>query len=79
MLGAMSLLACGLPYIVVFLAIYMLLSVIAKLPFAVLAPIIIQGALGVVDLHGFMEAAHASRSEFSEFFVMLATLIGCWV
>jgi SulP family sulfate permease len=72
MLGATSLFATFISSILVALAVLFLLPVIEYLPLASLAPIIIQGALGVIDSHGFVVAMRASKSEF---FVMLATLL----
>eukprot|EP00403_Amphidinium_massartii_P003029 CAMPEP_0178374306 /NCGR_PEP_ID=MMETSP0689_2-20121128/2308_1 /TAXON_ID=160604 /ORGANISM="Amphidinium massartii, Strain CS-259" /LENGTH=706 /DNA_ID=CAMNT_0019994271 /DNA_START=140 /DNA_END=2257 /DNA_ORIENTATION=+ len=72
MFGATSLLACGLSAVVVFLAVYLILPVIAKLPLASLAPIIIQGAIGVINLHEFTVAF---KSSLSEFLVMLSTFV----
>jgi len=55
---------------VVLLAVYFILPVIALLPFCALAPIIIQGAIGVVNVEEFKVAWRASKSEF---LVMSAT------
>lgn len=70
MFGATSLVACALSSLLVFLAVYVLLPVIAWLPLASLAPIIIQGAIGVVDFHEFSVGWKANKAEF---FVMWAT------
>lgn len=70
MFGATSLLACGMSSLVVLVSMYILLDVIAKLPLASLAPIIIQGAIGVVNIKDFKVAFKASRAEFM---VMIAT------
>ena len=48
----------------------LLSPIIAGLPLACLAPLIIQGAIGVINLHELQVAWAASPSEF---FVMLAT------
>jgi MFS superfamily sulfate permease-like transporter len=72
MFGATSLVSCLMTASIVFLAVLVLLPVISLLPLASLAPIIIQGAIGVVDLHGFRVAWRASAAEFG---VMLATLV----
>jgi len=70
MLGATSLVACALSAAIVFGAVYLLLPAIALLPLASLAPIIIQGAMGVISVHDFAVAWGASRAEFV---VMVAT------
>lgn len=70
--GATSLVACALSSVLVFLACYVLLPVVALLPLSALAPIIIQGAIGVVDIHAFKVAFKANKAEFV---VMLATAI----
>jgi SulP family sulfate permease len=70
MLGATSLLSCALSAVVVLLAILFLLPVVALLPLACLAPIIIQGAIGVIDLHHFQVAFRANKAEC---FVMVVT------
>jgi len=49
-----------------------LLPVIALLPLAALAPIIITGAIGVIDVHAFKMAR---RANFVEFGVMLMTFV----
>lgn len=70
--GATSLVACALSSVLVFLAVIVLLPVVALLPLAALAPIIIQGAIGVVDVHHFVVAFKANRAEFC---VMLSTFV----
>jgi len=79
MLGATSLIACALTSVVVFMAIYILLPAIALLPLGSLAPIIIQGAIGVVSIHDFALAWGSSRAEFvvmaSTFAVSLALTV----
>lgn len=70
MCGATSLLSPAISALIVFGAMYFLLDVIGGLPLASLAPIIIQGAIGVIDVHSFVIAFNASKAEF---FVMLAT------
>jgi len=70
--GATSLVACAMASFLVFLAVYVLLPVIALLPLSSLAPIIIQGALGVISLKDFHTAYHSAPSEL---LVMLATFI----
>merc|ERR1711920_525093 len=49
-----------------------LLPVVSLLPMTALAPIIIQGAMGVVDINQFKIAYRANRAEF---FVMLSTFV----
>jgi len=70
--GATSLLACAMSSVLVFLSVILLLPVVALLPLAALAPIIIQGAIGVVDMHHFLVAYKANRAEFT---VMLSTFV----
>mmetsp|Transcript_22096 Transcript_22096/g.51578 ORF Transcript_22096/g.51578 Transcript_22096/m.51578 type:complete len:739 (-) Transcript_22096:115-2331(-) len=70
--GATSLVACATSSLLVLIATLVLLPVVAMLPLAALAPIIIQGAIGVVDLHHF---GVAFRANFAEFGVMLATFV----
>jgi SulP family sulfate permease len=70
MLGATSTFACAQSACVVFVATYVLLPVIQYLPLAALAPIIIQGAIGVVSVKDFKAAFGSSRTEFV---VMLLT------
>mmetsp|Transcript_52794 Transcript_52794/g.150489 ORF Transcript_52794/g.150489 Transcript_52794/m.150489 type:complete len:795 (+) Transcript_52794:17-2401(+) len=70
--GATSLVATAMSSILVFLAVVLLLPIVAKLPLAALAPIIIQGAIGVIDAHHFKVAFKANRAEFV---VMLSTLV----
>jgi SulP family sulfate permease len=72
MLGATSLLACALSATVVFIATYVLLGVIRYLPLAALAPIIIQGAIGVVSMKDFKSAWGSSKAEFV---VMVVTFV----
>lgn len=72
MLGATSLVACAISASIVFGAVFFLLPAISLLPLASLAPIIIQGAIGVVNIHDFAVAWTASRAEFV---VMAATFI----
>eukprot|EP00928_Gymnodinium_smaydae_P007314 TRINITY_DN12648_c0_g1_i1.p1 TRINITY_DN12648_c0_g1~~TRINITY_DN12648_c0_g1_i1.p1 ORF type:complete len:794 (+),score=182.90 TRINITY_DN12648_c0_g1_i1:83-2464(+) len=72
MLGASSLLACGLTSVIVIMAIYFLLPTIALLPMAALAPIIIQGAMGVINTHDFVVAWRSSPAEFG---VMASTFM----
>eukprot|EP00929_Paragymnodinium_shiwhaense_P010394 TRINITY_DN11500_c0_g3_i1.p1 TRINITY_DN11500_c0_g3~~TRINITY_DN11500_c0_g3_i1.p1 ORF type:complete len:824 (-),score=79.07 TRINITY_DN11500_c0_g3_i1:211-2556(-) len=64
MLGATSLWACALSSMIVVMAIYLLLPVIALLPLASLAPIIIVGAMGVIHVSDFKVAWRTSRAEF---------------
>jgi high affinity sulfate transporter 1 len=64
MLGATSLLSCALSAILVFIATYVLLPVIRYLPLAALAPIIIQGAIGVISFKDFKNAYSTSKPEF---------------
>jgi len=70
MFGATSLVACAVSSVVVLVSMFALLEVIALLPLASLAPIIIQGAIGVINIHDFKVAFGASRAEFM---VMLST------
>lgn len=72
MLGASSLVACAMSSVIVLLATLFLLPIIADLPLAALAPIIVVGAVGVIDFHSFKAAFKANGAEF---FVMLMTLI----
>merc|ERR1719478_804624 len=61
--GATSLVSCGISSIMVVAAIYVLLWLVATLPLASLAPIIIQGAIGVISVHEFKIAFRASKLE----------------
>jgi SulP family sulfate permease len=70
MFGATSLVSVFITSMMVALAVFFLLPIIEYLPLASLAPIIIQGALGVISTHDFVVAFSASKAEF---FVMLAT------
>eukprot|EP00931_Biecheleriopsis_adriatica_P060993 TRINITY_DN36650_c0_g2_i1.p1 TRINITY_DN36650_c0_g2~~TRINITY_DN36650_c0_g2_i1.p1 ORF type:complete len:776 (-),score=150.05 TRINITY_DN36650_c0_g2_i1:10-2028(-) len=70
MFGGTSLLSCFVSAFVVMAAVYLLLPVIALLPLCALAPLIIQGAIGVINLHEFQVAL---RSSPTEFFVMIST------
>mmetsp|Transcript_96115 Transcript_96115/g.256912 ORF Transcript_96115/g.256912 Transcript_96115/m.256912 type:complete len:723 (+) Transcript_96115:45-2213(+) len=72
MFGASSLLACMVSSLIVLLAILVLLPVVKYLPLASLAPIIIQGAIGVVSFKEFFQAFRASRRECA---VMVATFV----
>jgi len=72
MLGANSLVACSISSFLVLIASYTLLDVIGYLPKACLAPIIIQGAIGVISVHEFQTAFSASKKEFV---VMLLTFV----
>eukprot|EP00927_Polykrikos_kofoidii_P054744 TRINITY_DN4911_c0_g1_i1.p1 TRINITY_DN4911_c0_g1~~TRINITY_DN4911_c0_g1_i1.p1 ORF type:complete len:870 (-),score=163.18 TRINITY_DN4911_c0_g1_i1:43-2652(-) len=72
MLGATSLFSCLMSSVVVFLAVFLLLPAIAKLPMTSLAPIIIQGAIGVINVSDFVVAWNASRAEFV---VMFSTFV----
>jgi len=72
MFGATSLLACAISSLLVFGSVYLLLPVIALLPLSALAPLIIQGAIGVINMHEFQVAWRSSKAEF---FVMVATFI----
>mmetsp|Transcript_96116 Transcript_96116/g.256921 ORF Transcript_96116/g.256921 Transcript_96116/m.256921 type:complete len:727 (+) Transcript_96116:45-2225(+) len=72
MFGASSLVACLVSSMIVLLAILVLLPVVKYLPLASLAPIIIQGAIGVVSFKEFRQAYHASRRECG---VMVATFV----
>lgn len=72
MLGATSLVACAISSLLVALATYLLLDVVAMLPYCSLAAIIIQGAIGVIDFHEFQVAWKANGREF---FVMAATFL----
>jgi len=72
MIGATSLVACAISSILVFLSVYLLLPVIAWLPISSLAPIIIQGAIGVISIHDFKVAWQANKKEF---LVMVATFV----
>jgi len=66
------LISCGVSATLVFIAAYMLLPVIALLPLASLAPIIIQGAIGVINVTDFQTALKVSKSEF---IVMVVTFV----
>jgi SulP family sulfate permease len=70
MFGATSLVSCAISSVLVMLAVFVLLPVIAHLPLPSLAPIIIQGAIGVIGVHDFVVAFKASKAEF---LVMFAT------
>eukprot|EP00427_Karlodinium_veneficum_P010181 CAMPEP_0169081334 /NCGR_PEP_ID=MMETSP1015-20121227/10953_1 /TAXON_ID=342587 /ORGANISM="Karlodinium micrum, Strain CCMP2283" /LENGTH=331 /DNA_ID=CAMNT_0009141111 /DNA_START=426 /DNA_END=1420 /DNA_ORIENTATION=+ len=70
MLGATSLVSCALSATLVFIATYCLLPVMKYLPLSALAPIIIQGAIGVISVKDFMVAF---KTSYSEFIVMLMT------
>lgn len=70
MLGATSLISCFATSLLVALAVFCLLPVIAHLPLASLAPIIIQGAFGVISTDDFIVAWKATKAEFM---VMSAT------
>jgi len=70
--GATSLFSSAISSTLVLGAMYFLLPVISKVPRTCLAPIIIQGAIAVIDIHEFKVAF---RSRPSEFLVMLSTLV----
>merc|ERR1719160_1813253 len=70
--GATSSLAGFISAFLVLLAIYILLDTIAYLPLASLAPLIIQGAIGVINFKEFGEAYRMSGPEFG---VMAATFL----
>jgi SulP family sulfate permease len=79
MFGATSLFACFLSSLLVVTAMYILLGIIANLPLASLAPIIIQGAIGVVNMHEFKVAWAASRTEFLVMFSTFVVSLGLTV
>jgi SulP family sulfate permease len=70
--GATSLVAVAVSSSLVLGSMYLLLPVIAKLPGAALAPIIVQGALAVVDVHSFKVAFTAGPGDV---LVMLVTFV----
>lgn len=70
--GATSTVAAIVSSLVVLAAMLFMLPVVAGLPYASLAPIIIQGAVGVINFKDFRLACGASLAEF---FVMVATLV----
>lgn len=70
--GATSTVATIISSVVVLAAMLFMLPVVAGLPFASLAPIIIQGAIGVINFKDFRLACGASLAEFV---VMVATLV----
>eukprot|EP00812_Abedinium_dasypus_P000850 NODE_1100_length_1240_cov_323.860759.p1 GENE.NODE_1100_length_1240_cov_323.860759~~NODE_1100_length_1240_cov_323.860759.p1 ORF type:complete len:290 (+),score=71.51 NODE_1100_length_1240_cov_323.860759:40-909(+) len=72
MFGATSQLGCAFSSILVLVAVFLLLDYIYYIPYACLAPIIIQGAIGVMAFHDFQVAWKASKGEF---FVMFATFV----
>lgn len=72
MFGATSLVACVLSSLLVVFAAFFLLDVVAMLPLASLAPIIIQGAIGVVNPGDFVVAWRADRHEGM---LMVATFV----
>jgi len=72
MFGATSLMSVLMASLVVLLAVYCITPVIELLPLSALAPLIIQGAISVINIHEFQVARRASLSEF---LVMLATFV----
>jgi len=72
MFGATSQLAGAITSSVVVLAVYLLLDVVAYLPLAALAPLIIQGAMGVTTYSAFKATYSANKPEFA---VMMITFL----
>lgn len=79
MLGATSLVACSISSLLVAIATYLLLDVVALLPYCSLAAIIIQGAIGVIDIHHFQVAWKANTREFFVMFATFAVALGVGV
>jgi len=62
--GATSQIASALSALVVMLAVYLIMSVVETLPLASLSPLVMQGALGLLDLQSFVTVWKSSRLEF---------------
>merc|ERR1719161_1440086 len=79
MVGATSQVATAISSVVVLTAILFLLPTVRWLPLASLAPIIIQGAIGVIEVKDFKMAWRTSRSEFVVMLVTFSVSLGMTV